>query len=100
VVLSQAIAFNATAAPQAMQRIERALGLEGCTSAAAGLFDLARENDAPVSLKEIGMKVTDLDKAADIAVSNPYWNPRSFGPEQRGDIRDLLQRAYEGERPA
>lgn len=99
VVLSQAIAFNATAAPQAMQRIERALGLEGCTSAAAGLFDLARENDAPVSLKEIGMKVTDLDKAADIAVSNPYWNPRSFGPEQRGDIRDLLQRAYEGERP-
>jgi maleylacetate reductase len=99
VVLPQAMAFNATAAPEAMRRIERALGTAGRNSAAAGLFDLARENGAPVALKDIGMKESDLDRAADIAVSNPYWNPRSFGLEQRGDIRDLLQRAYDGVRP-
>lgn len=99
VVLPQAMAFNAPAAPQAMERIERALGLGAAGSAAAGLFDLARDNGAPVALKDIGMKASDLDKAADIAVSNPYWNPRPFGPGERGEIRELLQRAYEGVRP-
>jgi maleylacetate reductase len=100
VVLPQAMAFNAAAAPDAMRRIERALGTMGRASAAAGLFDLARDNGAPVALKDIGMKEADLDRAADIAVSNPYWNPRPFGAAQRGDIRELLQRAYEGARPA
>ncbi|MBK7656661.1 MAG: iron-containing alcohol dehydrogenase [Betaproteobacteria bacterium] len=93
--LPQAIAFNATAAPKAMTRIERALGVTGKVSAAAGLFDLAANNGAPVALRDIGMKESDLDRAAHIAVSNPYWNPRPLGAEQRSDIRDLLHRAYE-----
>ena len=99
VILPQAIAFNAAAAPQAMARIVRALGTQGKASAAAGLFDLARDNGAPIALKDIGMKEADLDRAADIAVSNPYWNPRPFGPAQRDAIRELLQRAFEGTRP-
>ena len=99
VVLPQAMAFNAAAAPEAMRRIERALGATGRASAAAGLFDLAHTNGAPVALKDIGMNEADLDRAAEIAVSNPYWNPRPFGAAQRGEIRDLLQRAYEGIRP-
>lgn len=96
VVLPQAMAFNAKAAPEAMKRIARALNTQ---SAAQGLFDLAARNGAPVALRDIGMKEEDLDKAADIAVANPYWNPRPFGREQRGEIRDLLQRAFEGIRP-
>ena len=99
VVLPQAMAFNAAAAPMAMTRIERALGITGRVSAAAGLFDLAANNGAPVALREIGMKESDLDRAADIAVSNPYWNPRPIVLAQRGEIRQLLQRAYEGVRP-
>ncbi|WP_114968273.1 maleylacetate reductase [Rhodoferax ferrireducens] len=96
VVLPQAMAFNEKAAPEAMKRIARALNTQ---SAAQGLFDLAARNGAPVALRDIGMKEEDLDKAADIAVANPYWNPRPFGREQRGEIRDLLQRAFEGVRP-
>jgi alcohol dehydrogenase class IV len=99
VVLPQAIAFNAGAAPQAMQRIERALGVQGKSSAAAGLFDLAQANGAPVALRDIGMRADDLDRATDIAVGNPYWNPRPIGPAQRSEIRELLQRAFEGVRP-
>ena len=68
-------------------------------SAAAGLFDLALENGAPVALKDIGMRQADLDTAADIAVTNPYWNPRPIGSAQRAEIRELLQHAYEGVRP-
>lgn len=98
VVLPHAIAFNVTAAPQAALRIERALGRIG-VGAAAGLFDLALQNGAPVALKDIGMRHEDLDEATDLAVANPYWNPRPIGRAQRAEIRELLQRAYEGVRP-
>jgi alcohol dehydrogenase class IV len=98
VVLPHAIGFNSNAAPQAARRIERALGRSG-VSAAAGLFDLALQNHAPVALKDIGMRHEDLDKAADLAVANPYWNPRPIGSAQRAEIRELLQQAYEGVRP-
>lgn len=44
------------------------------------------------------MNETDLDLAADIAVGNPYRNPREIGPAQRAGIRHLLQNAYDGGR--
>lgn len=96
VVLPHAIAFNAEAAPRAMERIAQALG---STSAPLGLQSLARDNGAPIALKDIGMRAEDLDRAADLAVSNPYWNPRPFGPAQRDEIRALLQRAFDGDPP-
>ena len=97
VVLPHAIAFNAEAAPRAMDRIAQSLGTE---SAPAGLYALARDNGAPVALKDIGMRAEDLDRAADLAVSNPYWNPRPFGLAERDAIRALLQRAFDGDPPA
>jgi alcohol dehydrogenase class IV len=94
VVLPHATAYNAPAAADAMHRIARALG---SASAAQGLFDLAKSLGAPTSLKELGMKETDLDKAADIAAANPYPNPQVL---TRGGIRTLLDNAYHGVRPA
>ncbi|WP_218508539.1 maleylacetate reductase [Variovorax sp. dw_308] len=96
VVLPHAIAFNAGVAPRAMEAIARALGTP---SAPLGLYALAKDNGAAVALRDIGMREQDLDRAADIAVSNPYWNPRPIGPAERGQIRELLQRAWEGAPP-
>jgi alcohol dehydrogenase class IV len=96
VVLPHALAFNAAAAPMAMARIASALGT---STAPQGMQDLARDNGAPVALRDIGMKQADLDLAADIAVRNPYWNPRPFGAAQRDAIRALLQRAWDGAPP-
>jgi maleylacetate reductase len=93
VVLPHATAYTAEAAPEAMSRIARALG---SASAAQGLFDLAASLGAPTSLAALGLKAADLDKAADIAVQNPYYNPR---PITREGIRALLQDAFEGRRP-
>ena len=93
VVLPHAVAYNATAAPEAMSRVARALGVR---SAAQGLYDLAASLGAPTSLAALGMKEVDLDQAADIAVQNPYYNPR---PITRDGIRALLQDAFEGRRP-
>ena len=101
VVLPHAIAFNAQAAPEAMQRIRRALGIEGSASAAAGLFDLARDHGAPVALKDIGdITEADMAKAADLVVGAPYWNPRPIDAAQRAGIHRLLLDAYHGNRPA
>ena len=83
-----------SAAPEAMSRIARALGAK--SAAAQGLYDLAASLGAPTSLAALGLKAADLDKAADIAVQNPYYNPR---PITREGIRALLQDAFEGRRP-
>lgn len=99
VVLPHAISFNAPVVPEAMSRIQRALGLAQQCSAAAGLFDLARDNGAPVALRDVGMKENDLDRAADLVVNSPYWNPREVSAAQRVGIRELLQKAFEGIRP-
>jgi maleylacetate reductase len=93
VILPHAIAYNSKDIPAAMTRLARALGTPGV---AASLYDLARSNGAPYSLRELGMNPTDLDRAADIAIANPYWNPRAI---ERAGIRSLLQDAYDGTRP-
>ncbi len=93
VILPHAMAYNASAAPGAMRKIAAALGV---SSAPTGLFDLAASHDAPTSLQAIGMREADLDRAADLAVQNQYPNPRLL---ERGPVRDLLQRAYDGTRP-
>ena len=94
IVLPHALAYNAQAAPQAMQRIARALG---GASAAQAVYDLAKNNGAPVALKDLGMQAADLDRACHIALQNQYPNPR---PLERTALRRLLQDAFEGQPPA
>ena len=94
VILPHATAYNRDAAPEAMDAIARALGAE---TAAGGLFDLAARIGAPTSLREIGFREDNLDRAADIATEAPYYNPR---PVDRDGVRALLDNAYHGRRPA
>lgn len=93
IVLPHALAYNRQAAPEAMHRIARALG---SGDAALGIFELAKHCGAPIALKDVGMSVGDVPKAADIASSNPYWNPR---PIEREALLALLQDAFEGAAP-
>ena len=93
VVLPHATAYNRDAAPEAMRRIAAALG---ATDAAQGIYDLIEKMGAPKALKDIGMPQDGLDRAADIATKNPYYNPR---PIERAAIRQLLENAYNGTRP-
>jgi maleylacetate reductase len=93
IILPHALAYNAPAAPEAMTRIATALG---APDAALGLHDLARELAAPASLREIGMPESGIDQAADLAVKNPYWNPRGI---EREAIRELIARAWRGDTP-
>jgi len=93
VILPHATAYNRDAAPEAMKAIAAALGT---SDAAQGIYDLAKTIGAPLALKDIGMPADGLDKAADLATQNPYYNPR---PIERAAIRQLLENAYNGVRP-
>lgn len=93
VVLPHATAFNEQAVPDSLAPAAQALGAQ---SAGQGLFDLAKSLDAPVTLSELGMSEDGLGKAADIAVANPYWNPRPFS---RQDALDVIKNAFYGRRP-
>jgi maleylacetate reductase len=93
IVLPHAAAYNAPAAPHAMERAARAIG---AADAPRGLYDLAGQLGAPQALRDIGMPRDGIERAADLAVSNPYWNPR---PIAREAIRALIARAWAGEPP-
>lgn len=92
VMLPNTIGFNAQAVPELLDPIRQVFD----DAPGPGLFTYAKSLGAPTSLKELGFKESDLDKAADIAVSNPYWNPR---PVDRDGIRSMLQDAFEGPEP-
>lgn len=92
-MIAYSAAYNRDAAPEAMARIARALGVDDAPS---GLFDLLQSVGKVTSLAELGMAETGLDKAADLAVQNPYYNPR---PVSRDGVREMLQAAFEGRRP-
>ena len=94
VVLPHAVAYTAPAVPEAMAAVARALGV---TDPAKGLYDLAGAVGAKRSLRELGMPESGIDKAADLALANPYWKPR---PLERAGIRALIARAWAGSPPA
>lgn len=97
-VLPQATAFNAAAAPDAMARIERALVEAGRppSTAAGGLWDLARAIGAPTSLADVGLPADAVGEAARLVVDSRPTNPR---PVDASGVRGLLERAWAGDRP-
>lgn len=92
VVLPHSASYNAKAAAEAMQPLANLFG----GSVGGGLYDFATSIGAPLALRDLGLQQAQLDSAADLAVKNPYWNPR---PVERDAVRALLQRAWEGARP-
>lgn len=94
VVLPHAAAFNEAAVPELLAPAAEALG---AASAAAGLRSLSERIGAPVSLRALGMPEAGVDRAADLALQSPYWNPRPF---DRDDIRGIIAAAWAGEPPA
>ena len=92
ILLPHTVGFNAVAVPELLAPVSSALG----GTPGVALFNFASSLGAPTRLKDFGLNEADLDRAASIAVANPYWNPRSF---DQSSIRSLLADAWEGRRP-
>jgi maleylacetate reductase len=93
VILPHAVAANAGTEPDVMAAIARVIGV---ADPAAGLFDMGAAAGAPSSLSQLGMAESDLDRAADIVMESPGYNPR---PVDRVWIRQLLDDAFLGKQP-
>jgi alcohol dehydrogenase class IV len=74
VILPYAVAYNESAAPDAMEKIKMAMGT---SSASGGIYDFATSIGVPKSLKELGMRESDLDLAAKETVERTPYNPKS-----------------------
>jgi alcohol dehydrogenase class IV len=93
VVLPHVVAFNAPATPSPMGAIAAALGTSNATT---GLIDLRQRLGVPGSLCELGMPESGIERAADLATTDAYWNPR---PITRDEARELIAGAWAGTPP-
>lgn len=90
IVLPHVLAFNAPTVPEAMQRMARAFG---AVDAIQGLNALCARLDIARSLRAIGMPEDGIERAAELVVSNAYWNPRLV---DRTQAQELIRRAWHG----
>lgn len=93
IILPHAIAFNE---PAAFEELRPIADIFGGAPPGAALHEFAARVGAPTALKNLGMREEDLDRAAGIAIENPYWNPREV---TYGAIRALLGAAWRGDAP-
>jgi maleylacetate reductase len=88
-----AIGFNSTAVPEAMARIQRALGV---SDGARGLYDLNVRLGLPTGLKGLGMREEDIAKAVDVVAAVKITHPR---PVAKADLAEVIRQAFFGEPP-
>ena len=93
VMLPHVIAYNATAAPEAMTTLARALGQRDATD---GLDRLLTRLGLVRSLAELGMPEAGIEHAARLAVLRPCRNPADV---DYGRLRGMLAAAWAGEPP-
>ncbi|MCW3662556.1 maleylacetate reductase [Burkholderia cenocepacia] len=93
ILLPHSLAYNYRAVPQAMQRIEAAMGTR---HAATGLYEFISKLGLPTSLRDIGMQEKDIALVCDVVMAHPYSNPREV---ERDSIMRLLRRAWDGSVP-
>jgi maleylacetate reductase len=93
VVLPHALAYNEHAAAAELAPLAEMLG---GGPPGASLHAFALDLGAPTALRDLGMRAGDIDRAAEIATENPYWNPREV---TREGVRALLDAAWRGAVP-
>lgn len=89
-VLPHALAFNAPAAPDAIARLSDILDSE---DPANYLLNLAKDQGAHTALRDVGMRLEDIDTVADEILAVPYANPREV---TRDHLVGLLHNAATG----
>lgn len=93
ILLPHAISYNARATAGAMDKLASALP-QSDGDAVKGINALYKKLGIDISLKGLGMPEKGIDEACDVAIANPYKNPRGL---EREAIRELIRRAWAGE---
>ncbi|SLN71152.1 Maleylacetate reductase [Roseivivax jejudonensis] len=93
VMLPHALAYNAPAVPDVMEALRRATGSQ---TPAAAFFDISSAAGAPTALRDLGMPEDGIERAVEIALDKPYYNPRDVDAE---GLRSVFRAAWQGARP-
>lgn len=93
ILLPHTVAFNAAEAAVALEPAARLFGGD----LGGGLHDLGKSLGAPTALRDLGVSRDELGRIADLAVKNPYANPREVTQD---GVLALLEAAWAGTRPA
>lgn len=91
-LLPYVLAFNLPAASAAAERLGRALAVPP-EEVPWSLRALHRRLDLPASLAALGLPRDGLDRAAELATTTAYPNPRAV---TRAEVLALLERAWHG----
>lgn len=93
IILPHVVTYNAPNISETMKALEEVIPNSN-GDAIQALNLLLFRLGTPTSLQELGMKEEDIDKAVDILMAKPFWNPRTI---EREPIRELIRRAWKGE---
>lgn len=93
VILPHALAYNAAAVPDLLAPVT---AIFGHGEPGLGIWHFAKAAGAPMALRDLGLARSDLGRAVDLALANPYWNPR---PLSRAGLGALLEAAWQGAPP-
>lgn len=92
VMLPHTVGYNAASVSELLLPISKLFEDEP----GPGIYAFSKSIGSPLSLKELGFQASDLDRAAEIAARNPYWNPRTI---DQSALRSMLQNAFDGAEP-
>lgn len=93
IVLPHVVAYNASATPEAMVRMRRALDTD---DPARKLHEMVASLARETGLRDIGMPEGGIAAVVDEVCRTPYWNPASMQAEK---LRALLNDAWSGAPP-
>jgi len=98
IVLPHALSYNLSALPEeTKKKLSRAFTGSEDGDPIKGLNKIMgnlSKGGVKRALKDVGMPEEGIDKAAEAAVKNPYWNPREI---QKDGIKEVIRRAWAGE---
>jgi maleylacetate reductase len=92
-VLPYAAAFSLAAAPDATERLVRALG---SNEPAQALYGINVACGLPTGLKDLGLREEDIARAVDIVAKRKFPCPRACGP---AEIETVIRQAFAGAPP-
>jgi alcohol dehydrogenase class IV len=92
-VLPYAAAFSLTAAPDARERLVRALG---AADPAQALHGINVACGLPTGLKDLGLREQDIPRAVDVVAKRKFPCPRPCSP---ADIEAVIRQAFTGQPP-
>ncbi|MES1964768.1 maleylacetate reductase [Psychrobacter sp. AH5] len=97
IILAYSVHYNRHADSEAMDRLAMALAVDSREELGLAIYRLNQFLGIEMALKNIGLPKEGPTKVAQMVGDSPYYNPRDYNYQE---LKELLEKAYEGLPPA